>query len=155
MPGPARNNAPGADVESVEEKISRLISENEAIVQPHQVIRRPYHRQAGGQSSLDHDSNSGGSTRTSPGIRDHRMLQSSSRSQSHYEPLLSAKTSFGGSLTSGLPINRSVKQELLPTCSFCLLTFPNEAGLQVHEIRCSKKVEAANAEMEKVASIVC
>ncbi|VDM75914.1 unnamed protein product, partial [Strongylus vulgaris] len=92
-----RNLAAGAsgsvDVESVEEKISRLISENEAIVQPHQTLlkRRPYHRQAGGQSSIDHDSNSGGeygSTRTSPGIRDHRMLQSSSRSQSHYEPLL-------------------------------------------------------------------
>ncbi|ETN79276.1 zinc finger, C2H2 type [Necator americanus] len=145
----------GVDVESVEEKISRLISENEAIVQPHQTLlkRRPYHRQAGGQSSIDHDSNSGGeygSTRTSPGIRDHRMLQSSSRSQSHYEPLLSAKVAFGGSLTSGLPINRNIKQESLPTCSFCLLTFPNEAGLQVHEIRCSKKVEAANAEAEKL-----
>ncbi|EYB96292.1 hypothetical protein Y032_0151g2798 [Ancylostoma ceylanicum] len=149
------SGAAGVDVESVEEKISRLISENEAIVQPHQTLlkRRPYHRQAGGQSSIDHDSNSGGeygSTRTSPGIRDHRMLQSSSRSQSHYEPLLSAKAAFGGSLTSGLPINRNIKQESLPTCSFCLLTFPNEAGLQVHEIRCSKKVEAANAEAEKL-----
>ncbi|VDK46087.1 unnamed protein product [Cylicostephanus goldi] len=61
------------------------------------------------------------------------MLQSSSRSQSHYEPLLTAKAAFGGSLTSGLPINRNIKQESLPTCSFCLLT---------------KKVEAA-AEAEK------
>ncbi|VDM62142.1 unnamed protein product [Angiostrongylus costaricensis] len=111
--------------------------------------RRPYHRQAGAQSSIDHDSNGGGSTRASPGIRDHRMLQSSSRNQPHYEPLLNAKLAFGGSLTSGLPINRHIKQESLPTCSFCLLTFPNEAGLQVHEIRCSKKVEASNAETDK------
>lgn len=33
---------------------------------------------------------------------------------------------------------------------FSVCSFPNEAGLQVHEIRCSKKVEAANAEAEKV-----
>uniref|UniRef100_A0A0K0DQZ9 C2H2-type domain-containing protein n=1 Tax=Angiostrongylus cantonensis TaxID=6313 RepID=A0A0K0DQZ9_ANGCA len=155
--GTSRNivGSGGVDVESVEEKISRLISENEAIVQPHQTLlkRRPYHRQAGAQSSIDHDINSGGeygSTRASPGIRDHRMLQSSSRNQPHYEPLLNAKIAFGGSLTSGLPINRHIKQESLPTCSFCLLTFPNEAGLQVHEIRCSKKVEASNAETDKV-----
>nr|CDJ96425.1 Human immunodeficiency virus type I [Haemonchus contortus] len=44
-------------LESVEDKISRLISENEAIVQPNQTLlkRRPYHRQSIGQSSTDHD----------------------------------------------------------------------------------------------------
>ncbi|VDO69870.1 unnamed protein product [Haemonchus placei] len=47
-------------------------------------------------------------------------------------------------------MGRNMKQEFLPTCSFCLLTFPNEAGLQVHEIRCSRKVEATHAETERV-----
>uniref|UniRef100_A0A1I7XIS6 Phosphatidylinositol 4-kinase beta n=1 Tax=Heterorhabditis bacteriophora TaxID=37862 RepID=A0A1I7XIS6_HETBA len=98
--GGSRNSA-NPDVESVQEHISnhisRLISENEAIVQPHQTARAAF---------------------------------------------------AGGSLTSGLPLNRQQqKHDAMPTCSFCLLTFPNEAGLQVHEIRCSKKVEA---EAEKV-----
>ncbi|KAK5970693.1 hypothetical protein GCK32_008526 [Trichostrongylus colubriformis] len=143
-----------ADEESVEEKISRLISENEAIVQPNQTLlkRRPYHRQAAGQPSIDHDSNSAGEygcIRTSPGLRNHRMFQSASRSQPQCEPILNAKSSFGGSLTSGLPLNRNIKQEFLPTCSFCLLTFPNEAGLQVHEFRCSRKVDAIHSGAEK------
>jgi hypothetical protein len=43
----------------------------------------------------------------------------------------------GGSLTSGQPINRQQQQQL--TCNFCQLKFPNEAGLEAHESRCSKK----------------
>ncbi|KAK6035220.1 hypothetical protein COOONC_27283 [Cooperia oncophora] len=88
-------------------------------------------------------------TRTPPGIRNHRTLQSSNRNQSHYDPFSNAKSSFGGSLTSGLPVNRSIKQDFLPTCSFCLLTFPNEAGLQVHEVRCSRKAESIHADAEE------
>jgi hypothetical protein len=49
----------------------------------------------------------------------------------------------GGSLTSGQPIiNRQQLQQQLQqqlTCNFCQLKFPNEAGLEAHELRCSKK----------------
>nr|CDJ90521.1 Protein SMA-9, isoform m [Haemonchus contortus] len=91
-----------------------------------------------------------GYSRVSPGIRSHR-LQSSARNRNSYgDPLMNAKSALGDSLASGVPMCRNMKQEFVPTCSFCLLTFPNEAGLQVHEIRCSRKVEATHAETERV-----
>jgi len=89
----------------------------------------------------------GTSQRGSPGIRSPgpKHHPATTRSYSLHE------TSFlrfgGGSLTSGQPINRQ-QLSLQPqpsqhsqqlTCNFCHLKFPNEAGLEAHELRCSKK----------------
>lgn len=53
-----RNIGPLTSPESVKEHISRLISENEAILEqnPGLLKRRPYHRQVGPQSSIELDS---------------------------------------------------------------------------------------------------
>lgn len=53
--------------------------------------------------------------------------------------MLSALRMGGGSLTSGQPIIRNPYQSSSLTCNFCMLKFPNEAGLEAHEFRCSKK----------------
>lgn len=44
---------------------------------------------------------------------------------------------MGGSLTSGQPIIRQYSNNVV--CNYCQLKFPNEAGLEAHEFRCSKK----------------
>lgn len=55
-----------------------------------------------------------------------------------------------GSLTSGQPIVRNTYQQPAPAsgqqpnnlaCTFCGVKFPNDAGLRVHEVRCSSKKE--------------
>nr|CAD2171514.1 unnamed protein product [Meloidogyne enterolobii] len=136
--------------EAVQDRISRLISENEAILEPNPVLlkRRPYQRQSTSNSMTSQTSeNAGTSQRGSPGIRSPgpKHHPATTRSYSLHE------TSFlrfgGGSLTSGQPINRQ-QLSLQPqpsqhsqqlTCNFCHLKFPNEAGLEAHELRCSKK----------------
>ncbi|PAV70610.1 hypothetical protein WR25_02029 isoform G [Diploscapter pachys] len=148
-------------VESLDDRIQRLITQNEQVLQQEQAIvkRRPYHRQIGAQNSIDHESNSGGSTRTSPGPRDAagRMLQAASRSQSLYEPLQGVRAFGGGSLTSGHPIVRSNQQNIninhTPECIYCGLAFPNEAGLQVHQTRCDKKAEVDKAKAAEAAAL--
>lgn len=86
---------------------------------------------------------SGTSQRGSPGIRSPgigpngpKMHPATTRSFSLHEA--SFMRLGGGSLTSGQPINRQQQQQQL-TCNFCQLKFPNEAGLEAHESRCSKK----------------
>ncbi|KAH7728185.1 Zinc fingerC2H2 type family protein [Aphelenchoides avenae] len=134
--------------ESVQDHISRLISENEAIVEPNPVLlkRRPYHRQSTSNSLASQSSDAPGtsSQRGSPGLRSPGLPSSrapTTRSQSlHESSMLSALRMGmgGGSLTSGQPIIRNPYQSSL-TCNFCMLKFPNEAGLEAHEFRCSKK----------------
>ena len=52
----------------------------------------------------------------------------------------------GGSLTSGQPVVRQQQpQHQTPTCPYCQVPFPNEAGLQCHELRCSKRIELEKA----------
>lgn len=46
---------------------------------------------------------------------------------------------LGGSLTSGQPIIRHYVNPNNVVCNYCQLKFPNEAGLEAHEFRCSKK----------------
>jgi hypothetical protein len=131
--------------ESVQDHISRLISENEAIVEPNPVLlkRRPYHRQSTSNSLASQGSDAAGcSSRNSPGLRSPGLHQSrapTTRSQSLHESSMLAALRMGGSLTSGQPIIRSLYQNSALTCNFCMLRFPNEAGLQAHESHCSKK----------------
>uniref|UniRef100_A0A915PUS8 C2H2-type domain-containing protein n=1 Tax=Setaria digitata TaxID=48799 RepID=A0A915PUS8_9BILA len=124
--------------ESVKEHISRLISENEAILEqnPGLIKRRPYHRQVGSQSSIELETGIR-SQSNSPGLRDVRLQFS--HSQSFYEshkPLAVRVT--GGPLTNGHPI---IKAPDKCTCNYCELKFPNDAALVAHEIRCSKRAE--------------
>ncbi|VDN17929.1 unnamed protein product [Gongylonema pulchrum] len=119
--------------ESVKEHISRLISENEAILEqnPGLLKRRPYHRQVGSQSSVELE----------PGVRDVRLQ--CTRSQTFCEsqtPLAAvrATSGSGGSLTNGQPIVKA--PEKCSVCNYCQLKFANEAALDAHEIRCSKCV---------------
>ncbi|CAG9532204.1 unnamed protein product [Cercopithifilaria johnstoni] len=124
--------------ESVKEHISRLISENEAILEqnPGLIKRRPYHRQVGSQSSVELETGIR-SQSNSPGLRDVRLQFT--HSQSFYEshkPLAVRVT--GGPLTNGHPI---VKASDKSTCNYCELKFPNDAALVAHEIRCSKRAE--------------
>ncbi|MCP9257753.1 Transcription factor HIVEP3 [Dirofilaria immitis] len=121
--------------ESVKEHISRLISENEAILEqnPGLIKRRPYHRQVGSQSSIELETGIR-SQSNSPGLRDVRLQFT--HGQSFYEshkPLAVRVT--GGSLTNGHPV---VKAPEKYTCNYCELKFPNDAALVAHEIRCSK-----------------
>ncbi|KAM3729206.1 Transcription factor [Dirofilaria immitis] len=124
--------------ESVKEHISRLISENEAILEqnPGLIKRRPYHRQVGSQSSIELETGIR-SQSNSPGLRDVRLQFT--HGQSFYEshkPLAVRVT--GGSLTNGHPV---VKAPEKYTCNYCELKFPNDAALVAHEIRCSKRAE--------------
>ncbi|EJD75353.1 zinc finger protein [Loa loa] len=124
--------------ESVKEHISRLISENEAILEqnPGLIKRRPYHRQVGSQSSVELETGIR-SQSNSPGLRDVRLQFT--HGQSFYEshkPLAVRVT--GGPLTNGHPI---VKASDKCICNYCELKFPNDAALVAHEIRCSKRAE--------------
>ncbi|VDK80144.1 unnamed protein product [Onchocerca ochengi] len=121
--------------ESVKEHISRLISENEAILEqnPGLIKRRPYHRQVGSQSSIELETGIR-SQSNSPGLRDVRLQFT--HGQSFYEshkPL--ALRVAGGPLTNGHPIVKALDK---CTCNYCELKFPNDAALVAHEIRCSK-----------------
>ncbi|VDO55224.1 unnamed protein product [Onchocerca flexuosa] len=123
--------------ESVKEHISRLISENEAILEqnPGLIKRRPYHRQVGSQSSIELETGIR-SQSNSPGLRDVRLQFT--HGQSFYEshkPLALRVT--GGPLTNGHPIVKALDK---CTCNYCELKFPNDAALVAHEIRCSKSV---------------
>ena len=124
--------------ESVQDHISRLISENEAIVEPNPVLlkRRPYHRQSTSNSINSQNSELGGgpSQRGSPGFQ---IKTATTRSHSLHEASLLSSLRLGGSLTSGQPIRARFPSTLI--CNFCQLKFPNEAGLEAHEFRCSKK----------------
>ncbi|CAJ0933822.1 unnamed protein product, partial [Mesorhabditis belari] len=134
---------------SVQERISRLISDNEAIIQQPQVMikRRPYHRSTlGSQSSIETDPQSGvGSNRTSPGsnglalVREHKMP--TTRSQSLYEPIHGIKAfGGGGSLTSGQPITRIDKPGTSShQCTYCMVQFNNAQAASLHELTCSKR----------------
>lgn len=77
------------------------------------------------------------------------MLQAASRSQSLFE--LSGSKHFMGSLTSGQPLLRPIQAHndpnYTPECIYCKLTFPNEAGLQAHEVVCGKKKELEKAQI--------
>ncbi|OZC04935.1 hypothetical protein X798_08087 [Onchocerca flexuosa] len=124
--------------ESVKEHISRLISENEAILEqnPGLIKRRPYHRQVGSQSSIELETGIR-SQSNSPGLRDVRLQFT--HGQSFYEshkPLALRVT--GGPLTNGHPIVKALDK---CTCNYCELKFPNDAALVAHEIRCSKRAE--------------
>uniref|UniRef100_A0A2K6VY29 C2H2-type domain-containing protein n=1 Tax=Onchocerca volvulus TaxID=6282 RepID=A0A2K6VY29_ONCVO len=124
--------------ESVKEHISRLISENEAILEqnPGLIKRRPYHRQVGSQSSIELETGIR-SQSNSPGLRDVRLQFT--HGQSFYEshkPL--ALRVAGGPLTNGHPIVKALDK---CTCNYCELKFPNDAALVAHEIRCSKRAE--------------
>ncbi|KAL3104172.1 hypothetical protein niasHS_002199 [Heterodera schachtii] len=132
--------------EALQDRISRLISENEAIVEPNPVLlkRRPYQRQGTSNSMTSQTSETAGtSQRCSPGVRSPGVVgatpkvhPATTRSFSLHE---AGFLRFGGgSLTSGQPINRNAYAASL-TCNFCQLKFPNEAGLEAHEPRCSKK----------------
>ncbi|VDM91966.1 unnamed protein product [Litomosoides sigmodontis] len=134
----SRNIGLLTSAESVKEHISRLISENEAILgqNPGLIKRRPYHRQVGSQSSVELETGIR-SQSNSPGLRDVRLQFT--HSQSFYEshkPLAVRVT--GGPLTNGHPI---VKASDKCICNFCELKFPNDAALVAHEIRCSKRAE--------------
>lgn len=59
-----------------------------------------------------------------------------------HEATLINSLRLSGSLTSGQPIFRQNHNSPL-TCNFCQLKFPNEAGLEAHEFRCSKKEQLA------------
>ncbi|CAD5233782.1 unnamed protein product [Bursaphelenchus xylophilus] len=136
--------------ESVQDHISRLISENEAIVEPNPVLlkRRPYHRQSTSNSITSQTSEAVGppSQRESPGlfhnVPNHRLPTTRSQSMHESQMLQHVHRMNNGSLTSGQP--RSTQQPATATtttssCNFCNLKFPNEAGLKAHEFRCSKK----------------
>ncbi|VBB26669.1 unnamed protein product, partial [Acanthocheilonema viteae] len=134
----SRNIGLLTSAEFVKEHISRLISENEAILEqnPGLIKRRPYHRQVGSQSSVELETGIR-SQSNSPGLRDVRLQFT--HSQSFYEshkPLAIRVT--GGPLTNGHPI---VKASDKCTCNYCELKFPNDAALVAHEIRCSKRAE--------------
>ncbi|CAJ0582997.1 unnamed protein product, partial [Mesorhabditis spiculigera] len=159
------SNAPGSQIQqdksgnqlselSVQERISRLISDNEAIIQQPQVMikRRPYHRST--QSSIEMDSASG-STRTSPGssgVREHHRMPTT-RSQSLYEPLQGVKAFGGGngpsynggaagSITSGQPLSRSDRPATSNhPCQYCQAQFGNLHLMMMHETTCTKKAE--------------
>ncbi|VDM95973.1 unnamed protein product [Thelazia callipaeda] len=138
--------------ESVKEHISRLISENEAILEqsPGLIKRRPYHRQVGSQSSIELETGIR-SQSNSPGLREIRLQ--CTRSQSFYEshkPLAIRVT--GGSLTNGYPIVKI--PDKCCTCNYCELKFPNEAALDAHEIRCSKRAEINSQVMSSSSSSV-
>uniref|UniRef100_A0A183BYZ9 C2H2-type domain-containing protein n=1 Tax=Globodera pallida TaxID=36090 RepID=A0A183BYZ9_GLOPA len=142
--------------EAVQDRISRLISENEAIVEPNPVLlkRRPYQRQGTSNSMTSQTSETAGpSQRCSPGVRSPGLVcvtpklhPATTRSFSLHE--VGFLRFGGGSLTSGQPINRHASANpsgggastiASLTCNFCHLKFPNEAGLDAHEPRCSKK----------------
>ncbi|KAI6232100.1 Transcription factor HIVEP3 [Aphelenchoides besseyi] len=141
--------------ESVQDHISRLISENEAIVEPNPVLlkRRPYHRQSTSNSITSQTSElAGSSQRGSPGlfhqVPNHRLPTTRSQSM-HESQMLSSmhrmNAAAGGSLTSGQPVVRQPYGQSTNqpgssfTCNFCNLKFPNDAGLKAHESRCSKR----------------
>uniref|UniRef100_A0A0N5AB99 C2H2-type domain-containing protein n=1 Tax=Syphacia muris TaxID=451379 RepID=A0A0N5AB99_9BILA len=122
--------------ESFGEHINRLITENEAILEqnPGRVKRRNYHKQVGQQSSFDIDSG-GRSQSNSPGIA------REGRSCLPRQYLLA-----GGSITNGQPILRVSDRS--HSCPFCLLKFNNEAALDSHESRCSKRPEVQNLHLQ-------
>ncbi|KAI6173238.1 Transcription factor HIVEP3 [Aphelenchoides besseyi] len=142
--------------ESVQDHISRLISENEAIVEPNPVLlkRRPYHRQSTSNSITSQTSDLAGcsSQRGSPGlfhqVPNHRLPTTRSQSM-HESQMLSSmhcmNAAAGGSLTSGQPVVRQPYGQSTNqpgssfACNFCNLKFPNDAGLKAHESRCSKR----------------
>ncbi|KAI6222994.1 Transcription factor HIVEP3 [Aphelenchoides fujianensis] len=142
--------------ESVQDHISRLISENEAIVEPNPVLlkRRPYHRQSTSNSitSQTSDMASCSSQRGSPGlfhqVPNHRLPTTRSQSM-HESQMLSSmhRMNAAGSLTSGQPVVRNPYGQPTQqppagasfTCNYCNLKFPNDAGLKAHESRCSKR----------------
>lgn len=153
--------------ESVQDHISRLISENEAIVEPNPVLlkRRPYHRQSTSNSITSQTSEIAGnplyklnwtmywflgSSQNSPGLF-HQVPNNrlpTTRSQSMHESQMSLHC---GSLTSGQPIVRNPYQQVQPnqptqqlnnlTCTFCQVKFPTDATLRMHELRCNNKKE--------------
>ncbi|CAD5230409.1 unnamed protein product [Bursaphelenchus okinawaensis] len=153
-PAPAQRQASSdrllSGAESVQDHISRLISENEAIVEPNPVLlkRRPYHRQSTSNSITSQTSEAvGPSQRESPGlfhnVPNHRLP--TTRSQSMHESQMLQhvhRMNNNGSLTSGQPLRGgqpSTATNTTSSCNFCNLKFPNEAGLKAHEFRCSKK----------------
>ncbi|KAI1724486.1 transcription factor HIVEP3 [Ditylenchus destructor] len=134
--------------ESVQDHITRLISENEAIVEPNPVLlkRRPYHRQSTSNSITSQTSEGPGGLRDSPNLQ--QPKNPTTRSQSLHESSLLSSLRLGGSLSSGQPIIRHPYPNSL-TCNFCQLKFPNEAGLEAHEFRCSKKEHQLKRSIEK------
>ncbi|KAE9551933.1 hypothetical protein FO519_004862 [Halicephalobus sp. NKZ332] len=134
-----------ASGQSVEDHISRLISENAAIVEPNPVLlkRRPYNRQNTSSSITSNTGNnpdqSGSPGIGSPGLQTPSSRIPTTRSQSLHEPgMLSALRIANGSLTSGQPIVRNNGDKIL-TCSACGVKFANEIGLEMHQSRCGKK----------------
>jgi hypothetical protein len=132
---------------SIEDHISKLISENAAIVEPNPVLlkRRPYNRQntSGSLTSQTAGEQQTSSAQGSPGLRSPGISQQqqpplipnnripTTRSQSMHEPaMLNTIRLATGSLTSGQPIVRN------HICSRCNLKFPNEVGLNQHQDRC-------------------
>jgi hypothetical protein len=65
------------------------------------------------------------------------------RSQSLFEPLPAQRHLFsGGSITTGQPIIKmapSAAAASFPSCNFCQVKFANEAALDAHEYRCSRR----------------
>jgi hypothetical protein len=131
--------------QSIEDHISKLISENAAIVEPNPVLlkRRPCNRQ-NTSGSLTSGNDQTGSAQGSPGLRSPGISQQqqqlppltniripTTRSQSMHEPaMLNTLRLASGSLTSGQPI---IRNHICPRCN---LKFPNEVGLNQHQDRC-------------------
>uniref|UniRef100_A0A915CT26 C2H2-type domain-containing protein n=1 Tax=Ditylenchus dipsaci TaxID=166011 RepID=A0A915CT26_9BILA len=138
--------------ESVQDHISRLISENEAIVEPNPVLlkKRPYHRQSTSNSITSQCSEMG--QRDSPGLPQHQQLRNpTTRSQSlHEASMLGTIRLAGGSLSTGQPIIRHPYSNANSmNCSYCELKFPNQAGLEAHESRCQKNEPQHKKGIEK------
>ncbi|KAK6111711.1 Zinc finger C2H2 type family protein [Brugia pahangi] len=135
--------------ESVKEHISRLISENEAILEqnPGLIKRRPYHRQVGSQSSVELETGIR-SQSNSPGLRDVRLQFTHSQSFYESHKPLPVRVA-GGPLTNGHPIVKAPEKCI---CNYCELKFPNDAALVAHEIRCSKRAELHSQTISSSAS---
>uniref|UniRef100_A0A1I8EPX2 C2H2-type domain-containing protein n=1 Tax=Wuchereria bancrofti TaxID=6293 RepID=A0A1I8EPX2_WUCBA len=133
-----RNVGLPTSAESVKEHISRLISENEAILEQNRglIKRRPYHRQVGSQSSVELETDIR-SQSNSPGLRDVRLQFTHSRWFYESHKPFSVRV-VGGPLTNGHPIVKALKKCI---CNYCELKFPNDAALAAHKIRCSKRAE--------------
>ncbi|VDM45272.1 unnamed protein product, partial [Toxocara canis] len=148
MAGDNRNIGPLTSPESVKEHISRLISENEAILEqnPGLLKRRPYHRQMGPQSSVDLDSAVQRQS-VSPGCKLKLLRSFCWTIYVPHAPFAVRAMPAGGSLTNGQPVLRAPEKCYI--CNYCQLKFPNEAALDAHEMRCSRRAEVLHGQLQQ------
>uniref|UniRef100_A0A5S6Q3N8 C2H2-type domain-containing protein n=1 Tax=Trichuris muris TaxID=70415 RepID=A0A5S6Q3N8_TRIMR len=127
---------------AVEEHITRLISENEALLEPSSVLlkRRSYTRQQYG--SLDHSTGQSSSGRRQSSTA--AATVKSTRSQSLVD--LGMLASFkplrqDGSRKMSEQPSADVGHYSCHKCAYCKIGFRNMDGVRAHEIRCAQRTE--------------